>query len=446
MPTAHLLTVCYLDLDHFKPVNDRFGHAAGDRLLVELAGRLRSALRSSDHLVRYRGAAGRRRVRAAAARHHDGRSRGWRWSGCCASLPSPTSSTRRPSRCRSRPAWALRLPDRPQRCRHPAAPRRPCDVRRQAGRPQRLPVLRPRAPPPHRRARAWPSAGCRKRWTAASSCCTTSPRWTCAAASCSGFEALLRWDHPQQGLLAPPQFLPLIENTGLSSRVGDWVLAQALEHLAQWRRDGLDISVSVNVSAAPPAGARLRAAADRAAGAPPRAAGRLARTRDAGDRRPCRHRGHLGAAGASAAALGVRFALDDFGTGYSTLTYLKQLPVDMLKIDRSFVHHMLDDAQDRAIVEGVIGLARTFRCVVVAEGVGVAGAGAHAARHGLQHRPGHRHRRADAGERGGGLGARLQRACSPWLRRPKRCWRAPAPPLESAITDETVGRLVRLRR
>ena len=68
-------------------------------------------------------------------------------------------------------------------------------------------------------------------------------------------------------------------------------------------------------------------------------------------------------------AIGVRFALDDFGTGYSTLTYLKQLPVDVLKIDRSFVHHMLDDAQDRAIVEGVIGLARTFQCAVVAEGV-----------------------------------------------------------------------------
>ena len=68
-------------------------------------------------------------------------------------------------------------------------------------------------------------------------------------------------------------------------------------------------------------------------------------------------------------SIGVRFALDEFGTGYSTLTYLKRLPVDTLKIDRSFVNHMLDDNQDRAIVEGVIGLARTFGCSVVAEGV-----------------------------------------------------------------------------
>ena len=183
-----------------------------------------------------------------------------------------------------------------------------------------------------------------------------------------GFEALLRWEHPEQGIVAPLQFLPLIEETGLSSRIGDWVLSQALEHLSQWRRDGLDFAVSVNISA------RHLQEPDFAQ----RLAELLARHEE-----PLATRLELemleGVAHADIEAtsalvarcqsLGVRFALDDFGTGYSTLAYLKRLPVDVLKIDRSFVHHMLDDAQDRAIVEGVIGLARTFGCVVVAEGV-----------------------------------------------------------------------------
>jgi EAL domain-containing protein (putative c-di-GMP-specific phosphodiesterase class I) len=183
-----------------------------------------------------------------------------------------------------------------------------------------------------------------------------------------GLEALVRWDHPQQGLIAPLQFLPLIENTGLSSRVGDWVLSRALEQMAQWRGAGHDVSVSVNVSARhlqePDFALRLAELLARH----PRA------TASALELEVLETAAHADIEATSALlarcrALGVRFALDDFGTGYSTLTYLKQLPVDVLKIDRSFVHHMLDDEQDRAIVEGVIGLARTFQCVVVAEGV-----------------------------------------------------------------------------
>jgi EAL domain-containing protein (putative c-di-GMP-specific phosphodiesterase class I) len=183
-----------------------------------------------------------------------------------------------------------------------------------------------------------------------------------------GFEALLRWDHPQHGLIAPLQFLPLIENTGLSSRVGDWVFGQALEHLSQWRRGGMDVSVSVNVSARhlqePDFAQRLSELLARHAEP-------LAEHFELEMLETAAH-ADIDATSALMArcrALGVRFSLDDFGTGYSTLTYLKRLPVDVLKIDRSFVHHMLDDSQDRAIVEGVIGLARTFGCVVVAEGV-----------------------------------------------------------------------------
>jgi EAL domain-containing protein (putative c-di-GMP-specific phosphodiesterase class I) len=183
-----------------------------------------------------------------------------------------------------------------------------------------------------------------------------------------GVEALLRWKHPEQGVISPAQFLPLIENTGLSISVGNWVLQQGIEQLARWLRMGLDITVSINVSARhlqePLFAQHL--------------AGLLSR-----HHAPVAHRLIIEVLETAALAdvdytcelmeecraLGVRFALDDFGTGYSTFTYLKRLPIDMLKIDRSFVINMLGDRQDLAIVEGVIGLSQTFGCTVVAEGV-----------------------------------------------------------------------------
>jgi EAL domain-containing protein (putative c-di-GMP-specific phosphodiesterase class I) len=183
-----------------------------------------------------------------------------------------------------------------------------------------------------------------------------------------GVEALLRWKHPQHGVIAPAHFLPLIEHTGLSASVGDWVLQQGIEQLAQWQRQGLDLTLSINVSARhlqePLFAQRL--------------AGLLSRYNS-----PVAQRLVIEVLETAALAdvdytvqlmqecrkLGVRFALDDFGTGYSTLTYMKRLPLDLLKIDRSFVQNMLLDPQDHAIVAGVISLSRTFGCTVVAEGV-----------------------------------------------------------------------------
>ena len=183
-----------------------------------------------------------------------------------------------------------------------------------------------------------------------------------------GVEALLRWKHPEQGLIPPAQFLPLIENTGLSVSVGNWVLLHGIEQLAHWMRLGLDITLSINISArhlqeplfaqhlagllskyqTPVAQNLIIEVLETAALAD------VDYTCDLMEE--CR-------------ALGVRFALDDFGTGYSTFTYLKRLPLDLLKIDRSFVHNMLNDKQDMAIVEGVVGLSETFGCTVVAEGI-----------------------------------------------------------------------------
>jgi EAL domain-containing protein (putative c-di-GMP-specific phosphodiesterase class I) len=146
------------------------------------------------------------------------------------------------------------------------------------------------------------------------------------------------------------------------------VLRKGIEQLARWQSIGLDLTVSINVSAR-----HLQE---------PQFARNLADLL-ASQRLPVADRLILEVLETTALAdinftcelmeqcraLGVRFALDDFGTGYSTLTYLKRLPLDMLKIDRSFVINMLNDRQDMAIVEGVIGLSQTFGCTVVAEGV-----------------------------------------------------------------------------
>jgi diguanylate cyclase (GGDEF)-like protein/PAS domain S-box-containing protein len=183
-----------------------------------------------------------------------------------------------------------------------------------------------------------------------------------------GAEALLRWQHPERGLLAPGLFLPDIENHALAVEVGEWVMHQALSQRQAWHKEGLDLSVSVNV------GARQLQQHDF-----------VARLKDILAQYPCTQFGHLelevletsaleDIAGVSQViescrALGVAFALDDFGTGYSSLTYLKRLPVAQLKIDQSFVRDMLDDPDDLAILQGVIGLARAFRREVIAEGV-----------------------------------------------------------------------------
>ena len=183
-----------------------------------------------------------------------------------------------------------------------------------------------------------------------------------------GAEALLRWRHPERGLQLPGSFLPLTENDALAVDIGDWVIDSALAQNELWRRQGLDLPVCVNV------GARQLQQGDFAQ-----------RLRQLLAKHPATRPGDLKMEVLESSALddllhisqvirdcsefGVDFALDDFGTGYSSLTYLKRLPVSLLKIDQSFVRDMLDDPDDLAILEGVIGLATAFRREIIAEGV-----------------------------------------------------------------------------
>ncbi len=364
---GYLLVVCYLDLDRFKPVNDRYGHAAGDRLLAELAGRLRSALRSREHwtdsAARLGGDEFVLLLRAGT-------------------LEEARLAVERVLRVVSQPYVIDAAQDAVQVTASMGATVYPVDRSdadtllrhadhamygaKQSGRNGYLffdPEQRRRT-----EQRVMAIGRIQEALDQQEFVLHYQPKVDMRSGRVLGFEALLRWEHPQQGLVAPMQFLPLIENTGLSSRIGDWVISRALEHLSSWRRDGFDFSVSVNVSARhlqePDFAQRLTELLARHAEP-------LASRLEIEMLETAAH-ADIEATSALLArcqGTGVRFALDDFGTGYSTQTNHKRRPVDVLKIDRSFVHHMLDDAQDRAIVEGVIGLARTFGCTVVAEGV-----------------------------------------------------------------------------
>lgn len=195
------------------------------------------------------------------------------------------------------------------------------------------------------------------------------PRVNMREGRVTGFEALIRWRHPTRGLLLPREFLPLIEDNDLILCVDEWIIDNVLQQLADWRRQGLlELGVSVNVAPRHLQAAhfttRLKSSLGRHPELPPELleieivemAALSDRERVAQVIRECRN-------------FGVLFVLDDFGAGYSSLSYLKSLPAQTLKIDQSFVRNMHLDANDLAIVEGVIDLANIFHRNVVAEGV-----------------------------------------------------------------------------
>ncbi|WP_394788199.1 putative bifunctional diguanylate cyclase/phosphodiesterase [Rhodoferax sp.] len=183
-----------------------------------------------------------------------------------------------------------------------------------------------------------------------------------------GMEALLRWQHPDKGIVGPYQFLPLVENTDLIIDIGEWVLQEALQQMQQWSALGHDWVVSVNIAA------RHFQRADFV----PRLAEILARFPLVSPRMleleilesaALEDVQHMRNVMASCQQLGVQFALDDFGTGYSSLAYLKRLPANTLKIDQSFVRDMLEDPDDLTLVDAVVGMAKAFQRQVIAEGV-----------------------------------------------------------------------------
>jgi diguanylate cyclase (GGDEF)-like protein/PAS domain S-box-containing protein len=183
-----------------------------------------------------------------------------------------------------------------------------------------------------------------------------------------GVEALIRWQHPVRGLIASLEFLSAIEGHAISLEMGEWVIGAALRQISQWRSIGINLPISVNITAyqlqqdnfAKRLAALLSAHPEVL---PHRLELEILETSVLSDIN------RVSAAMNACHDLSVRFALDDFGTGYSSLDHLRHLPAHMIKIDQSFVRDMLDDADDLAIVKGVVGLAKAFQRDVIAEGV-----------------------------------------------------------------------------
>jgi diguanylate cyclase (GGDEF)-like protein/hemerythrin-like metal-binding protein/PAS domain S-box-containing protein len=183
-----------------------------------------------------------------------------------------------------------------------------------------------------------------------------------------GFEALIRWQHPELGLLPPYAFIGLLEQHPMAVKLGDWVIETALAQLASWQAQGINTTVSVNIDAQqlldPDFGQRLLSQLGQQPTLKPQQLELEILETGALGNIP-----QVSALIAQLQSMGLNCALDDFGTGYSSLTFLKQLTARTLKIDQSFVRGMLDDVEDAAIVNSVLGLARNFDRIALAEGI-----------------------------------------------------------------------------
>ena len=192
------------------------------------------------------------------------------------------------------------------------------------------------------------------------------PKAALASGDIAGVEALVRWNHPQRGVISPDQFIPLAERSGLIRLLSIWVLRTALGQAARWRTLGLRVPVSVNLSARDLIDTRLPdeiGAALESAGVSPELL-ELEITESVLMADPGRARSIVTRIG----QMGPTTTIDDFGAGYSSLAYLKSLPVHALKIDRSFVLGMTDNQHDATIVQAVVDLAHNLGLRVVAEG------------------------------------------------------------------------------
>ncbi len=366
---ASWVAVLFLDLDDFKVVNDSLGHEAGDDLLVAAAGRLRASLRPEDTLARLGGdefvvlledVVGRGEATEVAARvagalrgpfslgaHEEvfvSASVGIALGGAAKDRPAEV-----PEELLRRADMAMYEAKRKGKAHHEVFEQRmnvPALERLRVGTDLRRAIERGEFRVHYQ------------------------PEVSLKTGEVVGFEALVRWEHPEQGLISPARFIPVAEETGMIVPIGRWVLEEACRRSKEWREQRAQVPslvMSVNLSARQFGHPDLVRDVAQALGESGLDPGCLvleitesAVMEDA--------RSTVGTLG-ELKALGVGIAVDDFGTGYSSLSYLKRFPVDFLKVDRSFVDDLGEDPEDVVLVSGIVDLAHALGLTVVAEGV-----------------------------------------------------------------------------
>jgi diguanylate cyclase (GGDEF)-like protein/PAS domain S-box-containing protein len=358
-----LLAVAFLDLDGFKAVNDSHGHEAGDQLLVTVAARMKQALREGDTLARMGGdefvavLVDLPDVEASVhmlTRLLEAASQPFQWGDVMLQVSASVGVTFYPQEDLVDADQMLRQADQAMYQAKLAGKNRyhvfdAEQDRSVRGHHEDLESIRRAL-----RVREF--------------VLHYQPKVNMRTGAVVGAEALIRWQHPSRGLLAPGLFLPIIEDQPLAIEVGEWVIDTVLAQSLVWHQQGLRIPVSVNIGARQLQQfnfvGRLR---DKLARYPDLPAGLL--ELEVLETSALEDLTHVSRLIQECRQMGVHFALDDFGTGYSSLTYLKLLPVSQLKIDQSFVRDMMVEPDDLAILEGTIGLAHAFRRQVIAEGV-----------------------------------------------------------------------------
>ena len=356
------LAVCMLDLDGFKAVNDGYGHATGDLLLVEVAKRLRNIVRGEDVVARLAGdefvlvlrhVQDLPQLRATLSRVLGAISVPYSLHGKDINVFASIGVTLFPDDDEDA-GTLLRHADQAMY------------VAKQSGRKRfhLFDVIRDRQVQAthetvERVRQALVTGELRVHYQ---------PRVDMRHGRVIGFEAALRWEHPQNGLVPARDFLPQVEETDLIIDIGEWVLDRVLAQLDHWQQAGHDWPVSINIAA------RHFQRADFVE----RLKNLLARHERVAPQRldleivesvAVENIQHVSACLQACQALGVQFSLGDFGTGYSSLSYLKRLRTQTIKIDKSFVRDILHDGDDLALTTAVIGLARAFGRQVIAEGL-----------------------------------------------------------------------------